>query len=214
MRRPWSLAAGSAVSGKCGGHGGSLLRIGPSCGSLSRSPPRQPCHYSIRFPTANPRLRVVSPVIGSGQACRCPGQGVRALWGGGVSGIASLLCFQRARGQSQSRPPSVSTSRTLGLRGHPRGPGPRKPPSGASHSQCTPQAPQAHACLKPVLSHLGTGSPCKETQVVGLWAHGQGNLVFSQETDGAALGAREDPRITPWGDVIGNHSQCPVGLQA
>lgn len=119
--------------------------------------------------------------------------------------------FPEGKG-SESVKTSISQHRQDSwTQGHPRGPEPREPPSGASHNQCTPQAPQAHACLKPVLSHLGTGPPCKETQVVGLWAHGQGNLVFSQETDGAALGAREDPRITPWGDGIGNHSQCPVG---
>lgn len=45
-----------------GGPGGPLLLTGPWCGgSLSRSPPRQPCHYLIGFLAANPRLRVVSP---------------------------------------------------------------------------------------------------------------------------------------------------------
>lgn len=80
---------------------------------------------------------------------------------GGGSGPASLLCFQRARGQSQSKPPSASTGRTLGLRvilgvqdlGSLR--------LGPPIARVPLKLHGPHACLKPELSHLGTGSVCK-----------------------------------------------------
>lgn len=155
--------------------------------------------------------RGFSRVIGSGQACRCPGQGVRALWGRGVWACLSPV-FPEGKG-SESVKTSISQHRQDSwTQGHPRGPGPREPPSGASHSQGTPQAPQA-PCL-PEASPEPSGdrvSVQRDTSggAVGPWA---GQPGFLSGNRWAALGAIEDSRIIPWGDGI-THSALWV-LQA
>lgn len=108
--------------GSWGGHG---VPTAEAAGSSSLSPPHQPCHYSIRFPTANPRLRMVSPVTGS---ARLPG----SCQGGAHGGCLS----PGSQGHSRSPPPAAA-----GLPGPSVAPGPEGLPQ--------PGAPQARSQARP-----------------------------------------------------------------
>lgn len=136
-----------------------------------------------------------SRVMGSGQACPCPGQGVAALGG---SGPASL-CLPR--GQNLQQPAKA------GLLGSASPQGAQDTGSlclGPPTARVPLQPHRPYACPKPVLSPPGAGAACKTTRVAGLGPSAglPGSSGKIPGADEAAPKATEALRVTPGGEAV------------
>lgn len=151
----------------------------------------------------------------------CPGQGAGAPRGAGA--LASLLPFQRPRGQSRSKPPAASRDRTAGLSVIPGGPGLGK----LSWTSCSqgPHLPEASA--EPPRDRASE----RGDAAVGPWSRGQaawfslrdpgGRQARGSVPEGAGPLAAATlmclPRpVTPTGLPVWPHArqQLPCGCQA